>query len=213
MRTTGFRTGFYGNVHKQYYDFPVAYCRALARDRRLGTDVVLDMNEDGPLIGAPPRHDRPAQRPGVHAGGPALRAEVDDHDLAVRRIADLGELDRRRPGTSRHPGPVGTGRLCHGLVSGAARTARADSLGRYTDGSAEAPCQRPGPGGGAERRVCDIALLPVELADLVMRTGDNNFLDSPRGLFHMRVLLFDRVLPVKLLMQVTRARAGIDCNR
>lgn len=67
MGGTPYRTGFYGNVHKQYYDFPVAYCRAVSRNSSFAADVVLDMNQPEPQLGAEQGtvgpHQAPAFRP------------------------------------------------------------------------------------------------------------------------------------------------------
>ncbi len=48
-----YKTGFYGNSYRQSYDFPRAYCAALAAEPRFATDVVIDGNEPEPQLGAP----------------------------------------------------------------------------------------------------------------------------------------------------------------
>ncbi len=53
LRGTDFRTGFYGNAHRQSFDFPRAYCAVVARDSAFRDNVALDMNEDEPQLGAP----------------------------------------------------------------------------------------------------------------------------------------------------------------
>lgn len=52
LKGTDYRTGFYGNVHQQDYDFPRAYCAARAQARDFAAEVALDMNEDEPRLGA-----------------------------------------------------------------------------------------------------------------------------------------------------------------
>lgn len=48
LRATDYRTGFYGNTHRQYYNCPVAYCAAIGRDAGFAAGVVLDMNDPNP---------------------------------------------------------------------------------------------------------------------------------------------------------------------
>jgi hypothetical protein len=52
LKGTDFVTGFYGNAYQQNYDFPRGYCAEVKRAADFAADVVLDMNEDEPLIGA-----------------------------------------------------------------------------------------------------------------------------------------------------------------
>jgi Domain of unknown function (DUF1906) len=100
MRDTGFRTGFYGNVHKQSYDFPVAYCRALSRDRTLGTRVILDMNEDEPLIGAPRGATGPSNAPRFAPNSPRCSphaaTKIWQYGESVTS-ANLTDIDQARP--------------------------------------------------------------------------------------------------------------------
>jgi hypothetical protein len=111
MRHTGFRTGFYGNVHKQYYDFPVAYCRALTRDASLGTDVVLDMNEDEPLIGAPRGttgpHDAPRFDPNSPRCAPRSATKIWQYGESLT-AANLTDIDQARPDTAGLLAPDGS---------------------------------------------------------------------------------------------------------
>lgn len=53
LRDTDFRTGFYGNAHRQSFAFPRAYCAVVAHDSQFRDNVALDMNEDEPQLGAP----------------------------------------------------------------------------------------------------------------------------------------------------------------
>ena len=53
LKGTDFVTGVYGNAYQQNYDFPRGYCAEVKRAADFAADVVLDMNEDEPLIGAP----------------------------------------------------------------------------------------------------------------------------------------------------------------
>jgi hypothetical protein len=102
MRDTGFQTGFYGNVHKQSYDFPVAYCRALARDATMGTNVVLDMNENEPRIGAPRGstgpHNAPRFNPNSPSCAPKFATKIWQYGESLT-TANLTDIDQARPDT------------------------------------------------------------------------------------------------------------------
>ncbi|SHH33175.1 protein of unknown function [Jatrophihabitans endophyticus] len=63
LRETHVRTGFYGNAYKPYYEFPVAYCAAVDADRRFAREVVLDMNQPEPRLGAPQGTTGPRNAP------------------------------------------------------------------------------------------------------------------------------------------------------
>jgi hypothetical protein len=63
VRKTRYRVGFYGNTHQQDYDFPRAYCAALAAAPQIGGEVGLAQDEPEPAIGAPRRSVGPANAP------------------------------------------------------------------------------------------------------------------------------------------------------
>lgn len=102
MRDTGFQTGFYGNVHKQFYDFPKAYCQALAHDSTFGTRVILDMNEDEPRIGAPRRstgpHNAPRYTPKSPSCAPKSATKIWQYGESLDS-ANLTDIDQARPDT------------------------------------------------------------------------------------------------------------------
>ncbi len=102
MRDTGLQTGFYGNVHKQYYDFPRAYCGALARDSTFGTRVILDMNEDEPRIGAPRRSTGPPNAPRFTPNSPRCApksaTKIWQYGESLTS-ANLTDIDQARPDT------------------------------------------------------------------------------------------------------------------
>ncbi|MEP6853230.1 MAG: glycoside hydrolase domain-containing protein [bacterium] len=80
LRETDWRTGFYGNVYQQNYDFPRAYCAAVARDPQFTADVVLDMNQPEPRLGAPRGttgpHNAPRFRPTVPSCAPRTATKI-----------------------------------------------------------------------------------------------------------------------------------------
>ena len=53
VEDSGYLVGFYGNSTAPDWDFPTAYCAALALDPEIGTDVDIDGNQPEPQIGAP----------------------------------------------------------------------------------------------------------------------------------------------------------------
>lgn len=63
VRDSDYLVGFYGNSTEPDWDFPTAYCAALALDPRIGTDVVIDGNEPEPQLGAPSGTSGPATAP------------------------------------------------------------------------------------------------------------------------------------------------------
>lgn len=63
VRGSSYLVGFYGNSTAPDWDFPTAYCAALALDPEIGTDVVIDGNEPEPQIGAPRGTSGPATAP------------------------------------------------------------------------------------------------------------------------------------------------------
>lgn len=111
LHGTGYRTGFYGNVHKQFYDFPVAYCHALALDTTLGTDAVLAMNEDELRIGAPRGstgpHNAPRFAPKSPTCAPNAAVEIWQYGESLTS-ANLTDIDQARPDTPGVLAPDGT---------------------------------------------------------------------------------------------------------
>jgi Domain of unknown function (DUF1906) len=63
LQTTRYRTAFYGNTNQQNYDFPKAYCAAVARNSDFASRVLLDMDEPEPQLGAPRHTIGPANAP------------------------------------------------------------------------------------------------------------------------------------------------------
>lgn len=63
LKSTHYRTGFYGNAHEQTFDFPRAYCAVVAKDKVFREEVALDMNEEEPQLGAPKGTVGPANAP------------------------------------------------------------------------------------------------------------------------------------------------------
>lgn len=76
LRSSDYRTGFYGNTNQQNYDFPVGYCAAVAHDPRFRRDVVLDMNEPEPRIGAPQGSTGPKNAPPFAPFSPSCAART-----------------------------------------------------------------------------------------------------------------------------------------
>lgn len=63
VRDSDYRVGFYGNSTAPDWDFPKAYCAALAIDPEIGTDVDIDGNQPEPQLGAPSGTSGPATAP------------------------------------------------------------------------------------------------------------------------------------------------------
>ena len=111
LSRTRYRTGFYGNAFRQYWDFPVAYCAAVARSRQFAGDVVLDMNEPEPQLGAPPGRIGPGTAPAFHPDVPACAPPGATVIWQYGESIDPGNLtdvDEARPGTPGLLAPDGT---------------------------------------------------------------------------------------------------------
>jgi len=63
LRKTRYKTAFYGNTNQQNYDFPKAYCAAVARSSDFASRVLLDMDEPEPQLAAPRHTIGPANAP------------------------------------------------------------------------------------------------------------------------------------------------------
>ncbi|WP_375488938.1 glycoside hydrolase domain-containing protein [uncultured Jatrophihabitans sp.] len=111
VRGTSYRVGFYGNVHKQYYDFPRAYCRALAGDPSLGGGAELAMNENEPRIGAPRGTTGPRNAPAFHpqspSCAPASATKIWQYGESLT-TANATDIDQARPDTPGLLAPDGT---------------------------------------------------------------------------------------------------------
>ncbi|MGI8665644.1 MAG: glycoside hydrolase domain-containing protein [Jatrophihabitans sp.] len=101
VRGTDYRTGFYGNVHQQNYDFPRAYCAAHAHAADFARDVVLDMNEDEPRLGALRGSTGPHNAPAFAPKSPACAAPaatvIWQYGESIDR-ANYTDIDQARPG-------------------------------------------------------------------------------------------------------------------
>lgn len=100
MLGSGFRTGFYGNVHEQFYEFPRAYCAAAKISPAFRSDVLLAMNEDEPRLGAPRGstgpHDAPAFEPKSPSCAPAAATVIWQYGES-RDDDNWTDVDQVRP--------------------------------------------------------------------------------------------------------------------
>lgn len=111
LARTKYRTGFYGNTYRQSYAFPVAYCAALARSAHFTANVVLDMNEPEPQLGAPRGTIGPRNAPRFHPSEPSCTppgATVIWQYGESTDPANVTDVDQARPGTAGLLAPDGT---------------------------------------------------------------------------------------------------------
>jgi hypothetical protein len=108
---TAYRTGFYGNVNRQSYDFPKAYCATVRSHGDFRDGVVLDMNEPEPQLGAVRNTIGPANAPPFQPHRPSCAPSstvliwqygesIDDDNLT--------DVDQARPGSPGFLAPDGT---------------------------------------------------------------------------------------------------------
>jgi hypothetical protein len=111
VHRSGYRTGFYGNVHGQDYDFPRDYCTARHRSARFAADVVLDMNENEPRLGAPKGTTGPHNAPAFKPQFPNCSARSTTAIWQYGESTDsdnYADLDQARPDTAGLLAPDGT---------------------------------------------------------------------------------------------------------
>jgi hypothetical protein len=102
-RAAGYRVGFYGNVHRQFFAFPRAYCAARKADATFAAGVVLDMNEDEPMIGAPRGATGPDNAPRFTPNSPSCAPPAATVVWQYGESLDDGnwtDVDQARPDTA-----------------------------------------------------------------------------------------------------------------
>jgi len=128
LKGTDFVTGFYGNAYQQNYDFPRGYCAEVKRAADFAADVVLEMNEDGPLIGAPRGSTGPDNAPRfaplVPWCAPAKATVIWQYGESLDP-ANYTDIDQARPDTPGLLAPDGTVTVRH---AGPRPTAKAGYL-------------------------------------------------------------------------------------
>lgn len=111
LKTSAYRTGFYGNTYRQNYDFPVAYCAAVARDREFASHVVLDMNEPEPQISAPRNTIGPSNAPRFAPYQPSCtppgKTMIWQYGESTD-YANMTDVDQARPNTPGMLAPDGS---------------------------------------------------------------------------------------------------------
>jgi Rv2525c-like, glycoside hydrolase-like domain len=116
LKGTDFVTGFYGNAYQQNYDFPRGYCAEVKRAADSTADVVLDMNEDEPLIGTPRGKTGPDNAPPFD---PLVPWCAPDRATVIWQYgesldpANYTDIDQARPDTPGMLAPDGTVTVRH----------------------------------------------------------------------------------------------------
>jgi glycoside hydrolase-like protein len=111
LKGTDFVTGFYANAYQQNYDFPRGYCAEVKRAADFTADVVLDMNEDEPLIGAPRGKTGPDNAPRFN---PLVPWCTPDRATVIWQYGEsldpenYTDIDQARPDTPGLLAPDGT---------------------------------------------------------------------------------------------------------
>jgi hypothetical protein len=102
VKHTRYVPAFYGNTYQQSYDFPRAYCAAVAADISFARDITLAQDEPEPQIGAPRRLIGPANAPPFHPYRPHCAPEKKIRIWQYTESRDSGndtDADEIRPGT------------------------------------------------------------------------------------------------------------------
>ncbi|MGI8678612.1 MAG: glycoside hydrolase domain-containing protein [Jatrophihabitans sp.] len=98
---TPYRTGFYGNVYRQTYEFPTAYCATVRAHPDFSSGVVLAMNEPEPQLGAPRKTIGPSTAPPFRPSSPRCappgRTLIWQYGESTDD-ANLTDVDQARPG-------------------------------------------------------------------------------------------------------------------
>ena len=111
LQGTDWVTGFYGNAYTQFYDFPIGYCATVKKHPDFATHVILDMNEDEPLIGAPRGRTGPHNAPRFNPLKPSCAplSQVAIWQYGESTSPDnYTDIDQMRPGTPGLLAPDGT---------------------------------------------------------------------------------------------------------
>jgi len=111
LKNSGYGTGFYGNTHRQDFDFPRAYCAALPIDAGFARDVVMIANEDEPQIAAPRNtigpHNAPKWGPKVPSCSRPEATKIWQYGES-RSNDNATDVDLARPDTPGLLAPDGT---------------------------------------------------------------------------------------------------------
>ena len=104
IQASRYRPAFYGNSTNQNFDFPRAYCHAIAHHAPLARHAILAQDEPEPAIGAAPDSVGPGNAPPFHPDQPACtpRGSIKiwqyGESLTTDNDTDIDEIRLNTPG-------------------------------------------------------------------------------------------------------------------